>query len=353
MKLNYLPTTSKTKLKICVISTTVLHCPPKGYSGLEMIAWQIAEGLKAKGHDVTLVAPRGSTTSCDLHETTLGEPERVAFVHGYAPKLTQFDVIIDHSWEKWSYTMKMQGNLPAPILGVLHAPVETMYHSPPPVPFPCFVCISKDQSENANTYFKCQTRVSYNGVDVNFYQNKYNQRNNRYLFLARISTIKGPQIAVDVASKCSIGLDIVGDDRITGEPDLLTFVKQKCVMSPYLRYVGHQNRDECVTWFNTNKAMLHPNKLFREPFGLAPVEAQLCGMPVIAWRKGACQETIKHGETGFLVDTQEEMEELVKSDAVSTIKPERCMEWARQFSYDNMVNRYEELCYEAIDTGGW
>lgn len=353
MKLTYLAPTEIHKLKICVISTTVLHCPPKGYSGLEMIAWQIAEGLKAKGHDVTLVAPRGSTTSCDLHETTLGEPERVAFSCGYAAKLHDFDIIIDHSWEKWSYVLKMHGKIVVPILGVLHAPVETMYMSPPPVPNPCLVCISKDQSANAKEHLKCDNRVAYNGVDVDFYKNNYINRNNRYLFLARISTIKGPHIAVDVASNCSIGLDIVGDDRITGEPDLLTYVKQKCVMSPYLRYVGHQNRDECVNWFNTNKAMLHPNQLFREPFGLAPVEAQLCGMPVIAWKNGALQETVKNGETGFLVESQQEMEELIRTDAVSTIKPENCMEWARQFSYNNMVNRYEELCYEAIETGGW
>ena len=76
-------------------------------------------------------------------------------------------------------------------------------------------------------------------------------------------------------------------------------------------------------------------------------------MPVIAWNHGACKETILHGETGFLVNSQEEMEDLIKSDAVSTIKSQRCMEWAQKFSYENMVNRYEELCFEAIDTGGW
>jgi glycosyltransferase involved in cell wall biosynthesis len=65
------------------------------------------------------------------------------------------------------------------------------------------------------------------------------------------------------------------------------------------------------------------------------------------------RETVKHGETGFLVRTQDEMENLIKSDAVNDIKSENCIAWARQFSYENMVNRYEELCYEAIDTGGW
>jgi glycosyltransferase involved in cell wall biosynthesis len=353
MKLSYLAPATKQKLKICVISTTVLHCPPKGYSGLEMIAWQVAEGLRSKGHDVMLVAPRGSQTSCELHETTLGESERIAFSCGYAAKLHKFDVIIDHSWEKWSYILKLHNKLPVPILGVLHAPVETMYMTPPPIPTPCLVCISKDQSINAKEHLKCDNRVAYNGVDIDSYKNSNKQRNNRYLFLARISTIKGPHIAVDVANNCQVGLDLVGDDRITGEPDLLNYIKQKCVMSPYLRYVGHQDRDECVNWFNSNKAMLHPNKLFREPFGLAPVEAQLCGMPVIAWKNGALQETVKDKESGFLVESQEEMQELIKSDAVSSIKADNCIEWASQFSHINMINRYEELCFESLESGGW
>lgn len=339
------------KLKICVISTTIIHCPPKGYSGLEMLAWQIAEGLQAKGHDVTLVAPRGSTSAATLHETTLGESESQAY-SGYWQKLPGFDVIIDHSWEKWSYILKMEGRLPTPILGVLHAPVETMYSSAPPVPFPCMVCISNDQATACSSHLKCASRVAYNGVDVNFYKNSKIKRNDRYLFLARISTIKGPHIAVDVANNCKIPLDLVGDDKLTGEPELVNSIKSKCAISPNLRYIGPQNRDECVTWLNTNKAMLHPNKHYREPFGLAPVEAQLCGMPVIAWDNGAMRETIKHGETGFLVQSQEEMELLIKENAVSQIKPKKCMEWARQFSYDNMINRYEELCHEAIN-GGW
>ena len=83
------------------------------------------------------------------------------------------------------------------------------------------------------------------------------------------------------------------------------------------------------------------------------MEAQLCGMPVIAWDNGAMRETVKHGETGFIVKSQEEMETLVKEDAVSSIKSKDCIEWAKQFSYQKMIDRYNELAYEAHDTGGW
>ncbi len=342
----------KKKLKICVISTTVIPCPPSGYAGLEMISWQCANGLKNLGHDVLLVAPNGSKTDTELHETTLQERERHAY-YGYKERLKNFDVIIDHSWEKWSYISKMTDEIKCPILGVLHAPVHTMYNEAPPIEKPCFITISNDQGDGCREHLKSEARTVHNGVDVDFYKNNKKKRNDRYLFLARISTIKGPHIACNVALAAKAKLDVVGDDTLTGEPALVEEVKRACNQYPNLRYVGPQKREECVEWFNKNKTLLHPNELFREPFGLAPVEAQLCGMPVIAWDNGAMRETVKVGETGFLVKTQQEMLELVKQDAAASLKPERCREWASQFSYQNMVNRYEQVCFEAIESGGW
>ena len=341
-------------MKICVVSTTVIPCPPPGYAGLEQLAWQQAVGLANKGHEVTLIAPQGSTvpSNVSLHETVLRESEKNAYKK-YWSSLPGYDAIIDHSWEKWSYILKMEGKLSAPILGVLHAPVHTMYNSPPPVDKPCMVAISKDQAQAAKEHLKVSVEVSYNGVDIDFYKPTNTSKNNRYLFLARISTIKGPDIAVNVAKSTHINLDLVGDDTLTGEPELVNNIKQECIVNPNLRYIGPQSRENCVFWFNSNKALLHPNMRFREPFGLAPVEAQLCGMPVIAWDNGAMRETIVHGETGFLVNSESEICDLIRSDAVASINPNRCREWASGFSYKNMIDRYDELCKLAIDTGGW
>ncbi len=341
-------------MKICVISTTVITCPPVGYSGLEQLAWQQAVGLANKGHSVTLIAPKGSTvpSNVTLYETELMEKERSAYKK-YWQMLPTFEAIIDNSWEKWSYILKMEGNLSAPVLGVLHAPIHTMYNRMPPIPKPCMVAISKDQASAVLELHKTEAKVAYNGVDVDFYQNKVKPRNNRYLFLARMSSIKGPDIALEVAKKAGVGLDMIGDDKLTGEPALAEQVKQECVKNPHFRYIGPQNREECVVWFNQNKALLHPNKNYKEPFGLAPVEAQLCGMPVIAWDNGAMRETIRNRQTGYLVNSAEEIVELIKSDAVSEIRPQDCREWASQFSYNNMIDRYEELCQHAISEGGW
>lgn len=339
-------------MKICVVSTTVLPCPPPGYSGLEMVAWQQAKGLAKLGHEVLLVAPQGSAApeGVELHQTTLRESEGQAY-SGYWNRLPGYDAIIDNSWEKWSYILKMEGRLNAPILGVIHAPAHTMYHSAPPVPMPCIVGISDDQSVAASECWGVSARTAYNGIDLDFYKHTNSMRKETLLFLARISKIKGPHIAIDVATRCRMPLDVVGDDTLTQEPQYKLQVYARCRNN--IVYHGGKNRDECVELFNTRCCLLHMNLHFKEPFGLAPVEAQACGMPVIAFDNGAMREVIKHGETGFVVKTQQEVEELVKRKFWLEIDSGRCREWASQFSVENMAKRYESLILEAIETGGW
>lgn len=340
-------------MKVCVISTTILPCPPEGYSGLEQLAYLQAKGLAERGHQVLLVAPIGSKPppGVSLHGTTMRESEKQAY-SGYWQKLPEFDAIIDNSWEKWSYMLKIEGKLKAPVLGVIHAPANTMYAKAPPLPKPCIVAISKDQAAAASECWGVSARVVYNGVDLDFYKAPFGSvRSDRYLFLARMSSIKGPHIAVALAETLKFGLDLVGDDKITGEPDYAQQLRTRCVGG--IAYHGGVNRDKCVEYFSTRKALLHMNKTYREPFGLAPVEALACGMPVIAFDNGAMRETIKHGETGFIVKDESEVEKLIKDDAVSTIKPKACRDWAAQFSYKAMIDGYETACKDAIDSGGW
>lgn len=342
-------------MKICVISSTVLPClpltdPTNGYNGLEQVAWSCASGLARRGHEVTLVAPKPSAApGVTMHHTTRGESEAQAY-GGYWPMLPDFDVIIDHSWQKWAYILKVEGRLKAPVLGVVHAPVNTMYGSPPPVPLPSIVTISKDQATHVSELWGVPARVAYNGIDLDFYASQA-ARGDRYLFLARISKIKGPHLAVDLARQLRFPLDMVGDDRLTGEPELAQRIVSLSTQN--IKYHGGVSRQRAVEFFSTAKALIHPAFPFREPFGLSIVEAQACGCPVIASDNGACRETIQHGETGFVVKTVEEMAELIKTNAVSSIRAEACRANASRFSIDVMTKRYEELCTEALDTGGW
>ena len=49
------------------------------------------------------------------------------------------------------------------------------------------------------------------------------------------------------------------------------------------------------------KAFIFPGE---EDYGITPLEAQACGTPVIAFRKGGATETIQDGKTGLFFDEQ-------------------------------------------------
>lgn len=70
------------------------------------------------------------------------------------------------------------------------------------------------------------------------------------------------------------------------------------------------------------------------------------------------KETIRHGETGYLCDSIEGMQQYInelkaKSDHSINVMRENSRQWAGEFSVQKMVDRYEVLCQQAIETGGW
>lgn len=347
-------------MRIAVVSSTVFQLPIAGYGGLEALAWQQAKGLAAKGHQVALIAPDNSTCP-GVQIIPMGEAgktdEKTAYGK-YWQFLPQFDAIVDNSWQKWSYSLKAEGRLKAPILAVCHAPIHTMLQSlPPSIDKPCFVCISDDQRAHFEGLFNHPARTAYNGIDTDFYKSLNVPRTNRFLFLARFSSIKGPDLGIDACIKSGVGLDLVGDMQITQEPEYFQKCKAQCD-GKQIKMIGNASRGECVWWFSQAHVMLHPNLRFREPFGLAPVEAMSAGLPVVAWDNGAMRETIVDGVTGWLVRSEQELLDVVnrvKVGSMGITKEMRlaCRERALLFSEQRMVNRYEELCREALETGGW
>ena len=343
-------------MKIIVISTPIFKLPVVGYSGLEHLAFLQAEGLAKLGHEVSLVAPDGSICP-GVNIISMGPEKGINEKNSYKrywPELLKADVIIDNSWQKWSYLLKAEGRLKAPVLGVLHAPVMTMYQTLPPVEKPCFVCISQDHANSFEAIHNREARFVYNGVDPEFYKPLDIPRTDRFLFLARFSSIKGPDIAIQACKEADVGLDLIGDTSITNEPAYLEQCK-KMADGKQIRIVGSATRGETVYWYSQAHCMIHPVKNFREPFGLAPVESMMCQTPVIAWNNGAMRETICPGETGLLCNTYEELVTHIRTMS-KVLKPEerlRCREWALQFSVDKMIERYEGLCIKAIERGGW
>jgi len=88
---------------------------------------------------------------------------------------------------------------------------------------------------------------------------------------------------------------------------------------------------------------------FEEPFGLSVVEAMACGTPVIATRRGSMSEIIKHGRTGFIVDSPQQAVAAV--EAVAAIVRQKPRELVTQrFAVERMARDYVKLYERILDT---
>jgi glycosyltransferase involved in cell wall biosynthesis len=121
------------------------------------------------------------------------------------------------------------------------------------------------------------------------------------LFAGRLSPEKGAAEAIDIARAAGLPIDVYGDvyDREYSRDQI----------GPRRGWPGvtvHQGVPRATLWEAMAGAavVLYPAR-WDEPFGMAAAEAQACGTPVVAFRRGGLSEVIMDGITGFLLPTDD------------------------------------------------
>jgi glycosyltransferase involved in cell wall biosynthesis len=110
---------------------------------------------------------------------------------------------------------------------------------------------------------------------------------------------------------------------------------------------GYVKRSEMLLKVAKAKAFIFMPK---EDFGIAPLEAQGCGTPVIAYGSGGAAETVRGLEdeypTGVFVKRQdvESLSEAIAEfeSAYGRFLPEKCREWAMNFSEDRFREEFSK-----------
>ena len=113
-------------------------------------------------------------------------------------------------------------------------------------------------------------------------------------------------------------------------------------------YIGQLDDAQKDVWFGHAYCFLMPIR-WDEPFGLVLLEAMACGTPVLAFNRGGVPEVIVDGQTGFIVDSPDEMVEAVGK--VDQIDPARCRRHVEQrFGSQTMGLKYLELYEELLNS---
>jgi glycosyltransferase involved in cell wall biosynthesis len=330
--------------RIAVLSPVAWRTPPRQYGAWETVASNIAEGLVARGWDVTLFATSDSVTRGRLHavvergyeEDPAVDPKVAEYLHisEVFEHAAEFDLIHSHyDFMALSYTRLVK----TPVLTTIHGfssrkitPAYQKYRDG------YFVSISDSDRAPGLNYLA----TVYNGIDLSLYP--LQERGGDHLvFLGRVHPEKGVHLAIAVARMSGLPLLIAGIIQ-----DQTYFRDQ---VEPYLddtiRYVGPVDVAGKNELFASARALLHLNTI-PERFGLVLAEANAAGVPVIAMDLGSCREVIQDGVTGILVNN---VNEAVRAlGHISAIDRSACRQRVQEcFSIDTMVQAYERV-YQTI-----
>jgi glycosyltransferase involved in cell wall biosynthesis len=90
---------------------------------------------------------------------------------------------------------------------------------------------------------------------------------------------------------------------------------------------------------------------WEEPFGMVAAEAQACGTPVVAFRRGALPEVIVDGVTGFLVEPGDHRAAAEAALRAPQLSRAKCREHAEaNLDIEHSLDAHERL-YERIAEG--
>lgn len=341
------------KLRIALISTAFFGVPPKQYGGLEQVVFDLFCGLIKLGHKVVLFAPKGSIIPKNGFVYETGEPlnsVNVDWVKAeedaskiYLPYLNELDIAHGHNWFGFEYQAKIN-NPKTKVCHTHHGHLDPNWWLQNKPPFKLnFIAISKWMKANYKA-MGMESEYAYNGIEIGKYPFEAN-KGDRLLYVGRFDKFKQPHIAIEIAKKLGMGLDLVGGTFVQDKA-YLDQIRNSCD-GKQIAFYPDVSQEIKVEFMQKAKCLLFPSAM-GEPFGLVSLECLSCGTPTIALRDGAIPEIVLNGKVGFVCDNIDEMIGAVGK--IHNINPLDCRQWAENFSREKMAMKYVEL-YERILSG--
>ncbi|MFN8381925.1 MAG: glycosyltransferase [Anaerolineales bacterium] len=137
-----------------------------------------------------------------------------------------------------------------------------------------------------------ESYVIYPPVDVDRFS-PTKEREDFYIHVSRLVPYKMTAEIIRAFNELKLSLIVIGDGPEM--PHLQKLAKDN------VKLLGHQPDEVVANLLNRAKAFVY---MAVEDFGIAMVEAQAAGCPVIAYRKGGAAEIVQDGETGLLFQEQ-------------------------------------------------
>jgi glycosyltransferase involved in cell wall biosynthesis len=296
-------------MKIAHVSPLMEAVPPKLYGGTERIVSYLCDELTALGHEVTLFASGDSVTKarlepvwpCSLRlDTGMRDYLAPLFVmlEVVARRAEEFDIVHLHvDYPGYPILRRTNVTFLATLHGRLDLPeLQRVYDIFADVPVVSISDAQREPLPQAN-----YVATIHHGIPERLLFPRFGQAG--YLaFLGRISPEKAPDAAIRIAAAAGMKIKIAAKVDRVDEAYFAEFIEPLLAL-PHVEFIGEIGEDQKAEFLGEAAALLFPIA-WREPFGLAMIEAMACGTPVIAFRNGSVPEVVEDGITGFIVDDE-------------------------------------------------
>ncbi len=340
-------------MRIAQVSPLFVPVPPTDYGGTERIVYTLTEELVKRGHDVTLFAAGGSTTSARLLESAPeplwesgGSPlswhaveiERLIRCSG------EFDVIHSHiDVVPWLGGERYR----APLVTTTHGRLDQVEQRVAFREFPGWplVSISDAQRNPLRDLGLRWMATVYHGLPLDDMYTLGEGGGGYLAFVSRLAPEKGAEIAIEVAKRAGMKLVVAGPVPPECEEYFENKVKP-LIDGKAVEYIGsldYSGKNEVI---GKAAGFLVPIQ-WDEPFGLAFIEALATGTPVISCPRGSLPELMEHGKHGFLVTDEDELVEAC--GRVGEVDRAECRRYVlERFSPQHMAEGYERVYADLV-----
>lgn len=163
-----------------------------------------------------------------------------------------------------------------------------------------------------------------------------------YLAFGRLVPYKRFDLLIETANTLKLPLRIAG----TGHDES----RLKAMAGPTIEFLGRIASQDLAPMYRSAKALLYPQI---EDAGVVPLEAQACGVPVIALGQGGALETVIDGETGcfFEAQTVASLSAALARFERQSFDPARIRSNARRFAtsvFSSAMRSFVEEAYAAF-----
>jgi glycosyltransferase involved in cell wall biosynthesis len=198
-------------------------------------------------------------------------------------------------------------------------------------------------------------RVIYNGLDVKYRPSGEKTREPTLLYLGRLKKYKRGELllrCVPEIRRRVPGLQV----RVVGSGDGMSFLRRTVRdlgIEDCVSFLGFVSEEEKVRLLQESWVLANTSP--KEGWGLVSLEAQACGTPVVVYDAPGLRESLRDGESGFIVPYGDQEALIARITALMDDPDLRArlqrgaIEWSGRFTWDRAADETERYIEELLE----